>query len=267
MVEVAQSIDLKLSEKLKDRGYRAKFFLAEASALIAKQLIALRKKRALNQTDLAKEIGTKQPAISRVESADYQNWSFSTLRSIADVLDARIRVTIEPAEDILREYEESKEIAPEQSDLLNTYKTIIEDMSAYFTGPNTSYSPPLNHGLTLVHPEVDQSGLMILGQSSMLSAYRTGTVWTNNITTTPINYLSSLAPNNSANKFGARSRLFKFLLRLIDNLTGRIAALEAENIRLKDELELRGDASAMEDLSKHLVAQASVAQKAHWGRP
>lgn len=108
MVEVAQSIDLKLPEKLKDRNYRKRFFLAEASARIAQQLIALRKKRNMNQIELAKEIGTKQPAISRVESSDYQNWSFSTLRSIADALDARIRVIIEPSEDILHEYEEPK---------------------------------------------------------------------------------------------------------------------------------------------------------------
>lgn len=61
--------------------------------------------RGLTQADLAKEAGTKQPAISRCERADYQNWSFNTLRSIADALDARIRVIIEPAEVVLREYE------------------------------------------------------------------------------------------------------------------------------------------------------------------
>ncbi len=105
MKEIAQSIDLKLSEKLRDQNYRKKFFLAEASARIASQLIALRKKRGLSQGELAEAIGTKQPAISRVERAGYQNWSFNTLRSIADVLDARIRVVIESSEDILCEYE------------------------------------------------------------------------------------------------------------------------------------------------------------------
>lgn len=51
-------------------------------------------------------IGTQQPAISRIEKADYQSWSFSILRKIAGVLDARIRVLIEPSEDILQEYDE-----------------------------------------------------------------------------------------------------------------------------------------------------------------
>ena len=105
MVEIAHSIDLKLPQKLKDPGYRRKFFLAEAAARIAAQIIVLRKRRGLNQTQLAELAETRQPAISRAERADYQNWSFNTLRSIADALDARIRVLIEPSEDILCEYE------------------------------------------------------------------------------------------------------------------------------------------------------------------
>jgi transcriptional regulator with XRE-family HTH domain len=105
MTQIAQSIDLKLSEKLKDRDYRRKFFLADCSARIAAQIIALRKRRGLDQQQVADLIGARQTAISRVESADYQNWNFNTLREIADALDARIRVLIEPSEDILRQYD------------------------------------------------------------------------------------------------------------------------------------------------------------------
>jgi transcriptional regulator with XRE-family HTH domain len=101
MIEVAHSINLELLEQLKDREYRQKFFLAESSAQIAAQLIALRKKRDLNQQEVAELIGTQQPAISRIEKADYQSWSFSILRKIAGALDARIRVLIEPSEDII----------------------------------------------------------------------------------------------------------------------------------------------------------------------
>jgi hypothetical protein len=54
-------------------------------------------------------INTKQPAISRIEKADYQSWSFSILRKIAGVFDARIRVLIEPSEDILGEYESEQQ--------------------------------------------------------------------------------------------------------------------------------------------------------------
>ncbi len=101
------SIDLSVSQRLKtDKKFRQRFFLAEASAKIAQQLIALRTRRELNQTQVAKKLETRQPAISRVESADYRNWSFNTLRKLAEAMDARIRVVIEPAEDVLHEYEE-----------------------------------------------------------------------------------------------------------------------------------------------------------------
>jgi transcriptional regulator with XRE-family HTH domain len=116
MAEIAHSIDLNLPEKLKDLAYRQRFFLAESSAQIAAQLIALRKRRDLNQQEVAELIGTQQPAISRIEKADYQSWSFTVLRKIADALDARLRVIIEPSEDILREYSEDQ-LSAESSEL------------------------------------------------------------------------------------------------------------------------------------------------------
>lgn len=106
MSEIAHSIKLDIARKLRDDAdFRRKFFWSESSALIAKQLIALRKRRKMNQSQVAEQAATKQPAISRAEKADYQNWSFSTIRKIADALNARVRVIIEPAEDVLCEYD------------------------------------------------------------------------------------------------------------------------------------------------------------------
>ncbi|TAJ37855.1 MAG: helix-turn-helix domain-containing protein [Reyranella sp.] len=105
MIETANIIDLDLVTKLKDPAYRRAFFRAEASAEIARQIILLRKKRDLTQAQLAELAGTGQPAISRSERADYQNWTISTLRRITDALDGRLRVVIEAAEDVLPQYE------------------------------------------------------------------------------------------------------------------------------------------------------------------
>jgi transcriptional regulator with XRE-family HTH domain len=102
------SIDLQLPQKLKEMEYRKAYFLAESSAHIARQLIELRKKRKLNQQQLAELASTGQPAISRAERADYHSWSFSTLRHLAEAMDARIRVYIQAAEDVLPEYEVSE---------------------------------------------------------------------------------------------------------------------------------------------------------------
>ena len=104
--EIAPTIDLNLPEKLQDPTYRQEFFWAEASAEIAGGLVRLRKRRGLNQSEVANLVGTKQPAISRAEQADYDNWNLGTIRGIADALGARVRVTIEPYEDVLHEYAE-----------------------------------------------------------------------------------------------------------------------------------------------------------------
>ncbi len=115
MTEIAYPIDLNLATQLQDRSFRRRFFLAEASAWIAEQLIALRKRRGLSQKQVAELTNTQQPAISRVEQADYHNWSFNTLRAIADALDARIRVYVQPYEDVVKEYEGPGDVATENS--------------------------------------------------------------------------------------------------------------------------------------------------------
>jgi transcriptional regulator with XRE-family HTH domain len=108
MAEVAHPIEIDLPSKLQDKEYRQGYFLAEASADLAEQIAALRKRRGLNQTQLAEQVGTKQPAISRVEQADYQNWNFGTVQKIVGALDGRMRVIVEAAEDVLPEYEQEE---------------------------------------------------------------------------------------------------------------------------------------------------------------
>jgi len=117
-METAHTIDLNLIEELRDPDFARRFFTAELSADIARQLIELRKRRGLNQKEVAELADTKQPAISRAEQADYQNWSFKTLRAIADALKARIRVLIQPYEDVINEYEVPRN-ASDQSNPLN----------------------------------------------------------------------------------------------------------------------------------------------------
>jgi transcriptional regulator with XRE-family HTH domain len=105
MSQSLPSIELNLVRKLQNEQYRRRFFLAEASADIARQLVRLRRRRKLSQKQLAEKAGMAQPRISKVERADYENWSFNTLRRLADAMDARLRVIIEPAEDVLFEYQ------------------------------------------------------------------------------------------------------------------------------------------------------------------
>jgi transcriptional regulator with XRE-family HTH domain len=160
------SIDLGISRKLRgDRVYRQAFFLAESSALIAKQLIELRKRRGLNQSQVAEELETAQPAISRVERADYRNWSFNTLRRLADAMDARLRVIIEPSEDVLGEYE--GEMKPNaDSSKISDYKWLTrEDDSAPLKPKITQH----NESAANFVDQIEQRQ-----QSSLLDKYNAG---------------------------------------------------------------------------------------------
>lgn len=63
---------------------------------IAYQMYDLRKKAGLTQTQLAKLVHTKQANISRIESADYESYTWKTLEKITKALKARIEVRVVP---------------------------------------------------------------------------------------------------------------------------------------------------------------------------
>ncbi len=60
---------------------------------LANQLIGKRIERGLTQAELAKMLGTKQPAIARLESGTY-NSSLKMLEKVAKALDAKLTVKI-----------------------------------------------------------------------------------------------------------------------------------------------------------------------------
>jgi transcriptional regulator with XRE-family HTH domain len=98
-------IKLRISQKLKDKRYRDKFFRGQAQDEIACALKAARKKRGLTQPELEELSGMKQSAISRIEQSSYSRWNFTTLLRLAEALDLRVRVLFDCAEDVIHEYE------------------------------------------------------------------------------------------------------------------------------------------------------------------
>ncbi|HUP40036.1 MAG TPA: helix-turn-helix transcriptional regulator [Vicinamibacterales bacterium] len=94
-----KSIKLNLAERLKDRRFRERFIATMARDEIASQIRELRHKRGLNtQAKFAREAKMQQSAISRIERADYNGWTFRTLVRVAVALNARLRVSLEPLE-------------------------------------------------------------------------------------------------------------------------------------------------------------------------
>ena len=63
---------------------------------IAGQIYELRTRAKLSQAELAEMVGTTQSVISRLEDADYEGHSLSTLRRIAKALNCRLELRFVP---------------------------------------------------------------------------------------------------------------------------------------------------------------------------
>ena len=81
-----EEFEAKLLEKLE---IRKEYEALKPKYDMIRSLIERRGKLGISQTQLAKIIGTKQPAISRLEKGDY-NTTLSTFFKVADALDLDI---------------------------------------------------------------------------------------------------------------------------------------------------------------------------------
>ena len=77
------------AELLKKPGICREYEALKPKYDMIRSLIERRGKLGISQTQLAKIIGTKQPAISRLEKGDY-NTTLSTFFKVADALDLDI---------------------------------------------------------------------------------------------------------------------------------------------------------------------------------
>ena len=85
-----------LKEKIKDSEFQAAWRGLDEEFEILEGVIKAREKAGLTQEELAKRIGTKQPALSRLERGGFSRATVETLRKIADALNARLVVKLEP---------------------------------------------------------------------------------------------------------------------------------------------------------------------------
>ncbi len=93
---MAKTLQENLKDRLRDREYRHAYADEVLNTSLASQIRVLRDQRGLSQHDLADKLRTKQSAISRFESADYNRWSLATLRKLAEAFDVRVRISFEP---------------------------------------------------------------------------------------------------------------------------------------------------------------------------
>ena len=98
------STSLGIADELEDKAFRDQFFRTERETDIPAQIKNLRKLRNLTQAGLAERVGTKQSAICRIERSQESNWELETLVKLAEALDARLSVVIEPYEAVVARY-------------------------------------------------------------------------------------------------------------------------------------------------------------------
>jgi len=77
---------------LKDKEVRKEYDDLELEFIIAKAVIAKRLEKGLSQSELAEKVGTKQSAISRLESGNY-NPSINFLGKVATALNLKLNIS------------------------------------------------------------------------------------------------------------------------------------------------------------------------------
>jgi len=89
-------LDKHIERHLKNHEFKIYFDKVDTKRQIAQEIASLRKTRNITQTQLAKEVKTKQQVISRLENpADKRMPSFEFLDRIAKTFKKRLTICIE----------------------------------------------------------------------------------------------------------------------------------------------------------------------------
>jgi len=79
---------------LKNKKFREKIEAGVQRLKVISQIVELREKLHLTQTELARRIGVSQPFIARIERDETTNLSLETLIKIVEALDGEIEIRI-----------------------------------------------------------------------------------------------------------------------------------------------------------------------------
>lgn len=88
-----KTLDAVKKDLLKDPQLKREYDKLELQFKVASQIITMRQEKGVSQAELAKRMGTKQSAIARIESGNY-NPSLKFLEKIAVALDVPLSLKI-----------------------------------------------------------------------------------------------------------------------------------------------------------------------------
>ncbi|MCX8027682.1 MAG: helix-turn-helix domain-containing protein [Thermodesulfovibrionales bacterium] len=81
-----------INEQMKNPEFKEAWDNFNPELELLKSFIEIKEKKGLTQSEIAKRMGTKQPALSRLQKELFENATISTLKKLALALDARLIV-------------------------------------------------------------------------------------------------------------------------------------------------------------------------------
>ncbi len=87
-----------IDEQMKDPEFKEEWDKLDTEFALIESIIKARETAGLTQAELAKMIGTKQPALSRLERGGFKTATVETLTKIARALNAELIIKVQPAE-------------------------------------------------------------------------------------------------------------------------------------------------------------------------
>lgn len=127
----------KLFLKLRNNDYRLAFMSARVAAAVAGQISSMRKKKGWTQDELADRAGMKRSRsrISLLERADYEGFSFTTLKRIAAAFDVAVIIQFVNFREFLKWSESFNQAALVPESFSETDRALrSEDLSAIMQG-------------------------------------------------------------------------------------------------------------------------------------
>jgi len=84
-----------IAEQMKNAEFKKAWDSLDTEFGLLESIIEARERAGITQEELAKRIGTKQPAISRLERGGFGKATVETLQKIAEALDAKLVIRME----------------------------------------------------------------------------------------------------------------------------------------------------------------------------
>lgn len=84
-----------IEENLKDPAFRAEWERTAVARAVATRVVEYRGQHGISQTEMARRLGMKQPAVARLEAGEH-NPSFETLARLSSALGIEFHIAVTP---------------------------------------------------------------------------------------------------------------------------------------------------------------------------